>query len=327
MTAVRAADVGTELPPLKIGPISRTTLALFAGASGDHNPMHIDIDVARSAGLDDVFAQGMLSMAYLGRLLTNWVDPWAIRHYRVRFAAITPVHGEPTATGRITAIDDVDGERRATLELAVTLADGTVTLTRGRRRRVVTPNRGNHHPQNKRKGLSTMGTLEGKVAIVSGSGRGIGREIALKLASEGAKVVVNDLDAEPAKETVAAIEAAGGQAVACVGSVTDADFGERFVAAAVDNFGGLDIIVNNAGYTWDSVIQKMTDEQWDAILDVHLKAPFRILRAAQPVIASAVKKAKPPESLSLAARWSTSPHSPARVAMQDRRTTRRPRPG
>ena len=137
-----------------------------------------------------------------------------------------------------------------------------------------------------------MGTLEGKVAIVSGSGRGIGREIALKLAGEGAKVVVNDLDAEPAKDTVAAIEAAGGQAVTCVGSVTDTDFGDRFVAAAVDNFGGLDIIVNNAGYTWDSVIQKMTDEQWDAILDVHLKAPFRILRAAQPVIAAAVKKAK-----------------------------------
>ncbi len=137
-----------------------------------------------------------------------------------------------------------------------------------------------------------MGTLEGNVAIVSGSGRGIGREIALKLASEGASVVVNDLDAEPAKETVAAIESAGGQAVACIGSVTDTDFGERFVAAAVDNFGGLDIIVNNAGYTWDSVIQKMTDEQWDAILDVHLKAPFRILRAAQPVIAAAVKKAK-----------------------------------
>jgi 3-oxoacyl-[acyl-carrier protein] reductase len=137
-----------------------------------------------------------------------------------------------------------------------------------------------------------MGTLDGKVAIVSGSGRGIGREIALKLATEGAKVVVNDLDAEPAKETVAAIEAAGGQAVACVGSVTDADFGERFVQSAVDHFGGLDIIVNNAGYTWDSVIQKMTDEQWDAILDVHLKAPFRILRAAQPVIAAAVKNAK-----------------------------------
>ncbi|TSD98060.1 SDR family oxidoreductase [Skermania sp. ID1734] len=137
-----------------------------------------------------------------------------------------------------------------------------------------------------------MGTLNNKVAIVSGSGRGIGREIAVKLAAEGASVVVNDLDGEPAKETVAAIEAAGGTAVACIGSVTDADFGERFVATAVDNFGGLDIVVNNAGYTWDSVIQKMTDEQWDAILDVHLKAPFRILRAAQPVIAGLVKQAK-----------------------------------
>jgi 3-oxoacyl-[acyl-carrier protein] reductase len=137
-----------------------------------------------------------------------------------------------------------------------------------------------------------MGTLDGKVAIVSGSGRGIGREIALKLAAEGASVVVNDLDAEPAKETVAAVETAGGNAVECSGSVTEVGFAERFVQAAVDNFGGLDIIVNNAGYTWDSVIQKMTDEQWDAILDVHLKAPFQILRAAQPVISAAVKKAK-----------------------------------
>jgi acyl dehydratase len=129
MTAVQDITVGTALPPLKINPISRTTLALFAGASGDHNPMHIDIDVAKAAGLDDVFAHGMLSMAYLGRLLTNWVDPQAIRSYRVRFAAITLLHAEPTATGMITAIDQVDGERRATLNLTVTLDDGTVTLT------------------------------------------------------------------------------------------------------------------------------------------------------------------------------------------------------
>lgn len=137
-----------------------------------------------------------------------------------------------------------------------------------------------------------MGTLDSKVAIVSGSGRGIGREIALKLAAEGASVVVNDLDEAPAAETVAAIEAGGGRAAACVGSVTDDGFAERFVQAAVDTFGGLDIIVNNAGYTWDNVIQKMSDEQWDAILDVHLKAPFRILRAAQPVISAAVKAAR-----------------------------------
>lgn len=126
--------------------------------------------------------------------------------------------------------------------------------------------------------------LEGKVALVTGSGRGIGRAIALKLASEGAQVVVNDLDEAPALETVQAITAAGGKAVACVGSVTAPDFAERFVGTATDAFQGIDIIVNNAGYTWDSVIQKMTDEQWYAILDCHLTAPFRILRAAQPVI-------------------------------------------
>jgi 3-oxoacyl-[acyl-carrier protein] reductase len=135
-----------------------------------------------------------------------------------------------------------------------------------------------------------MGKLDNKVAIVTGAGRGIGNAIAVKLASEGARVVVNDLDEGPAKETVAEIEAAGGQAVACVGSVTEDGFAERFVQTAVDTYGGLDIIVNNAGYTWDSVIQKMTDEQWDAIVDLHLKAPFRILRAAQPVISKLSKE-------------------------------------
>jgi len=137
-----------------------------------------------------------------------------------------------------------------------------------------------------------MGKLDGKVAVVTGSGRGIGAEIAAKLASDGAAVVVNDLDEGPAKDTAAAIEAAGGRAVAVTGDVTAAGFAERFTQAAVDSFGGLDIIVNNAGYTWDSVIQKMTDEQWDAILDVHLKAPFRVLRAAQPIISGFVKRAR-----------------------------------
>jgi 3-oxoacyl-[acyl-carrier protein] reductase len=129
-----------------------------------------------------------------------------------------------------------------------------------------------------------MKKLDGKVAIVSGSGRGIGRAIALKLASEGAKVVVNDLDAAPAEQTVADIEAAGGRALACAGSVTADGFAEAFVKTAIDGFGGLDIIINNAGYTWDNVIQKMTDEQWHSILDVHLTAPFKILRAAADYI-------------------------------------------
>ena len=135
-----------------------------------------------------------------------------------------------------------------------------------------------------------MAKLDGKVALVSGSGRGIGRALALKLAREGARVAVNDLDADPAKETAEEIRALGGAAVACAGDVTADDFADRFVKAAMDAWGGIDIIVNNAGYTWDSVVQKMTDEQWDAVMDVHVKAPFRILRAAAEPIRIAAKK-------------------------------------
>jgi 3-oxoacyl-[acyl-carrier protein] reductase len=134
--------------------------------------------------------------------------------------------------------------------------------------------------------------LEGKVALITGSGRGIGRCVALKLANEGARVVINDLDQAPADELVALIRSQGGEAVACVGSVTAPDFADRFVKTAVDHFRGLDIIVNNAGYTWDNVVQKMTDEQWYAMMDVHLTAPFRILRAAQPIIRALSKTEK-----------------------------------
>jgi 3-oxoacyl-[acyl-carrier protein] reductase len=131
--------------------------------------------------------------------------------------------------------------------------------------------------------------LQGKTALVTGSGRGIGRAIAIKLASEGANVVINDLEEDAAMEVVKVLEDAGGKAVICVGDVTADDFPERYVASALEAFGGIDIIVNNAGYTWDNVLQKMTDEQWDAILDVHVKAPFRILRAASDFIRNTAK--------------------------------------
>jgi acyl dehydratase len=126
MTAIA---VGAELPTLNIPPISRSTLALFAGASGDINPIHLDHELAAAAGMGDVFAQGMLSMAYLGRLLTDLFPQDRIRSYGVRFAAITPVKGAPTCTATVTSIDEVDGEPRATLALTVALADGTTTLT------------------------------------------------------------------------------------------------------------------------------------------------------------------------------------------------------
>jgi len=138
-----------------------------------------------------------------------------------------------------------------------------------------------------------MQNLKNKVALVSGSGRGIGRAIALKLARHGAKVVVNDVDEEPGRAVAEEIKSAGGEAVAINGSVTDQGFPDRFVGAAMESFGGLDVIVNNAGYTWDSTIQKMTDEQFQAMLDVHLVAPFRILRAAaEPIRVMAKREAE-----------------------------------
>ena len=133
-------------------------------------------------------------------------------------------------------------------------------------------------------------SLAGKVALVSGAGRGIGRAIALKLASHGARLVLNDLDAEPAQQVAEEIRQLGSEAVVCAGSVSAPDFAERFIGAAVSHYQGIDIIVNNAGYTWDNVVQKMSDEQWYAMLDVHLTAPFRILRAAQPVIRQRVQQ-------------------------------------
>ncbi len=122
--------------------------------------------------------------------------------------------------------------------------------------------------------------LDHKVAVVTGSGQGIGREIALKLASEGAAIVANDLEDDKGQAVVEEILAAGGKAIACNGDVTADDFAEQIVDAAVDGLGGLHIIVNNAGYIWNSAIHNHTDEQWDAMMDIHAKAPFRILRAA-----------------------------------------------
>jgi 3-oxoacyl-[acyl-carrier protein] reductase len=129
---------------------------------------------------------------------------------------------------------------------------------------------------------SGMKNLAGKTAYVTGSGRGIGRALALKLARHGAAVVVNDLDEGPARQVVDEIAAEGGRAIAVAGSVAEDGFAERFIGVGIDAFGGVDIIVNNAGYTWDAMIGKMSDQQFDAMIDVHVKAPFRILRAASP---------------------------------------------
>ena len=116
------------IPELITGPIRRVTLALFAGASGDHNPIHVDLDFAREAGMDDVFAHGMLSMAYIGRMLTNWMPQSSLREFRVRFTAITHVHDRVRCTGKIVEKFERDGETLARVELQAANQNGEMTL-------------------------------------------------------------------------------------------------------------------------------------------------------------------------------------------------------
>lgn len=124
----KGLQTGDTLPPLELPPLSRLTLALYCGASGDHNPIHVDIDFARSAGQTDVFAHGMLSMAWLGRLLTNWVPQTAVREFSVRFAAITQVGERIRCTGEVVDSFVVDGERRVRVNVQTTNEAGVVKL-------------------------------------------------------------------------------------------------------------------------------------------------------------------------------------------------------
>ncbi len=119
-------SVGDAMPSLTTAPISRTTLALFAGASGDPNPIHIDIDCAKEAGMDDVIAHGMLVMAYLGRALTDWIPQSSLKNFGVRFTSITNLRDAITCTGAIVEKDDE--LRRIRVELRATGRDGDVKL-------------------------------------------------------------------------------------------------------------------------------------------------------------------------------------------------------
>lgn len=111
------ANVGDTLPPLTLPALDRTTLALFAGASGDHMPLHIDIDAARKAGMPDVFGHGMLSMAYLGRLITRWAPQARLRRIDARFVGITHLGNVMTCTGRIVEKQERDGEKLLRVEI------------------------------------------------------------------------------------------------------------------------------------------------------------------------------------------------------------------
>jgi 3-oxoacyl-[acyl-carrier protein] reductase len=132
-----------------------------------------------------------------------------------------------------------------------------------------------------------VGALEGKSAIVTGSARGIGRATAELLASQGAKVLINDLDGDVAEQASGEIQ---GETVAFAGDLTKDGVPDKLVETAVEAFGSLDIVVNNAGYTWDGPIHKMSDEQFQAMLDIHNFVPFRVLRAAAPHLREPAKK-------------------------------------
>ena len=114
---LRDPQVGDALPTLVLPAVNRTTLALFGGASGDHNPIHLDLDVARRAGMPDVFAQGMLGMAWLGRLLTDWAPQSRLRRFDVRFLGITQLGHIVSCSGEVLRLQDADGERQAVLEI------------------------------------------------------------------------------------------------------------------------------------------------------------------------------------------------------------------
>src|SRR5919112_6376549 len=132
-----------------------------------------------------------------------------------------------------------------------------------------------------------MGVLDGKAAIVTGSARGIGRATAELLAEQGARVLINDLDGDVAEQAASEIS---GETAVFGGDLTQPGVPDQLVQKAVDEFGQLDIIVNNAGYTWDGVAHKMTDEQFQAMLDIHTVVPFRVLRAAAPHLREPAKK-------------------------------------
>lgn len=128
--APRFADlkVGDRLPSLSLPPINRKTLALYAGASADHNPMHIDLDAAKAAGWPDVFAHGMLSAAYLGRLLVAWVPQEQLRNLSVRFSSITQLHDAPVCTGEIVEKLEHEGEKRVKVSITCANEKGETKL-------------------------------------------------------------------------------------------------------------------------------------------------------------------------------------------------------
>jgi 3-oxoacyl-[acyl-carrier protein] reductase len=136
------------------------------------------------------------------------------------------------------------------------------------------------------------GLVEGQVCVITGAGRGIGAAAARLFAEHGARLVLSDRDKAPVEEVAQEVRALGADCIAVAGDITDPDFPEHLISEAVAKYGVLNCLVNNAGYTWDGMLHKMSDKQWDAMMAVHLAAPFRLVRAAAPHMRDAAKREK-----------------------------------
>ena len=257
----------------------------YAGASGDFNPMHHDDTVATSVGNPSVFGHGMLTAGLMARVVKDWFGPEAIRRFQVRFAKQVWPGDTLTCSAKVTGKREDGGDRLSTSSAA----------SRTRMASRSSPAR-RPPPSPSAAEVEAMGLLDGRVAVVTGSGRGIGREFALCMASEGASIVINDVgvsldgqgtDEDPAAQVCKEIEALGSKAVPNYDSVTDFDGAARIVQSAVDAFGKLDILVNNAGIVRDRTLVKMSEDDFDAVLAVHLKGSFNSARHAAPVMKEA----------------------------------------
>ena len=278
-----ALDVGTAAPPLVVENLTRTNFVRYAGASGDFNPMHHDDTIATQVGNPSVFGHGMLTAGLMARVVKDWFGPEAMRRFQVRFAKQVWPGDTLTFTATVTGKREEGGERLVDLELAVTNQDGVEVAHRHRDRR--------------RRLSADMGLLDGRVAVVTGSGRGIGREFALCLASEGAKVVVNDVGVSPRR---------AGHRRGPGGAGVQGDRGARrrrrcptttrsptstaprgSSTPPSTSFGKIDILVNNAGIVRDRTLVKMDEADFDAVVAVHLKGSFNCARHAAPIMKDA----------------------------------------